>query len=96
MANDLTKNPWVVDTAGSANLSTAYANVRSISWVGGTTAGHEARVTDSNGTIFWRRLATGANYNADTEFQGRRGRWMQGLRVPNLDSGTLYITFDQE
>ena len=93
MANDLTKNPWVVDTAGSAAILTDFAEVRSIQWIGATTAGHEAIVQDQSGQVIWRRLAQGANQNFDTEFEGRRGRLVNGLLVPTLASGTLYITF---
>lgn len=93
MANDLTKNPWVVDTAGSAAILTSWADIRSIQWIGGTTAGHAAIVQDQNGVVIWRRLAQGANQNFDSEFEGRFGRRVNGLTVPTLDSGTLYITF---
>lgn len=93
MANDLTKNPWVVDTAAAGAILTAWADVRSIQWIGATTAGHEAVVQDQDGRVIWRRLAQGANQNFETEFEGRFGRRINGLIVPTLASGTLYITF---
>ena len=96
MANDLTKNPWVVDTASGTAILSDWADVRSIQWIGGTTAGHAAIVQDKDGTVIWRRLAAAVNANFDTEFQGRWGRRVNGLLVPTLDSGTLYITFAHE
>lgn len=95
MANDLTKNPFKVDTASGTPILTSWADLRSIQWTGATTAGHEAKVTDKDGTVIWQRFAQGANQNWDTEFQGRWGRRVNGLTVPTLGSGTLYFTFQQ-
>lgn len=83
----------MVDTADAAAILSDWADVRSIQWIGGTTAGHEAIVQDKDGRVLWRRLATGANQNFDTEFEGRFGRHVNGLLVPTLQSGILYITF---
>ena len=93
MANSLTANPWVVDTAAAGAILTDWANLRSIQWEGATTAGHEAVVQDQSGRVIWRRIAQGTNQNFDTEFEGRFGRQVNGLIVPTLGSGTLYITF---
>lgn len=95
MANDLTANPWVVDTPAAGAILTNWADLRSIQWEGATTAGHEAVVQDQSGRVIWRRLAQGANQNFDTEFEGRFGRPVNGLIVPTLGSGTLYLTFAQ-
>lgn len=94
MANDLTRNPWVVDTASATAILTDWADVRSIQWIGATTSGHEAIVQDQNNVVLWKRASQGANQNFDTEFEGRWGRRVNGLLVPTLGSGTLYITFN--
>ena len=95
MANDLTKNPWVVDTASGTAILTSFANVRSIQWVSPTSSvGDEAVVADQTGTVFWRKRAQGANTVYESEFVGFKGREMNGLLVPTLSSGTLYITFE--
>ena len=94
MANSLTLNPWVVDTPAAGAISTDYADVRSIQWVApSAAAGNEAVVQDQSGRVIWRRVAAGTNTNFDTEFHGRWGRRVNGLLVPTLASGTLYITF---
>lgn len=93
MANDLLKNPWTVDTASATAILTDWANLRSIQWIGGTTAGHEAVIQDKDGRVLWRRLATGANQDFETVFPERLGHPVNGLLVPTLTSGVLYLTF---
>ena len=98
MANDLSKNPWVVDTASATAILTSWAAVAQIQWIGATTAGHEAIIQDQDGRVLWRRLAQGANQNFETVYaeagqHGGRGRNVNGLLVPTLGSGILYITF---
>ena len=95
MANDLTKNPWVVDTASATAILSDWADVRSIQWIGGAIAGDEAVVQDKDGRVIWRRLAGGANQNFETEFEGRFGMPVNGLKVPTLTSGTIYIRFNR-
>ena len=96
MPNSLTQNPWVVDTASATAILTSWAEVRSIQWIGATSSGHEAVVQDQGGRVFWRRLSQGSNQNFETEFQGKNGRLVNGLLVPTLTSGTLYITFARQ
>ena len=94
MANVLTDNPWVIDTAGSANLRTAWSDIRRILWVApGSVAGDEANVQDQNSNVIFRRLATGANTSVFEEYEERFGRPVNGLKVPTLGSGILYIFF---
>ena len=87
MANDLTKNPWQVDTAAGTVLTTMKLRVKGVRWVGATTAGHTAIIHDQNSRIVWRSVATGANY---VESDLIENDW-DGLIVPTLASGILYI-----
>ena len=103
MANDTARNPWSIDTASSTNLIAAgpadppsEVRIRNITWVNPTTAGHEVQVADGNGRVIWHRVAAASRENHETEFHGIRGRQIDGLRVPTLGSGTLYITFFQD
>ncbi len=94
MGNDLTKNPWLVDTAASTVLSADALRIRGVRWVGATTAGHAATITDKNARIVWTSVATGANYvESDMINTGDRGWDWDGLAVPTLASGKLYIEF---
>ena len=92
MANDLTKQPWKVGTAAATVLSADALRVRGVRWVGATTAGHTAVIQDKNARIVWSSVATGANYvESDMVNTGDRGWDWDGLIVPTLASGILYI-----
>ena len=93
MANSLTKNPWTVDTASATAILSDWADVRSFQWIGATQANHELVVQDKDGRVLWRRLSQGANQDFETQFEGRFGQRVNGLLVPTIGSGTLYITF---
>ncbi len=89
MANDVTANPIIVDTAAAAAL-TAYTFIATkIRWVGATTAGHQAIVQNGNGIVKFKAEATGANYTESEHFDPPL--IFNGLIVPTLSSGTVYI-----
>ena len=98
MANDLTGNPWVVDTASATPITTDDVFLDTIRWVGATTAGHQAIVKDNKGTpdTIYEGLASGANFiderSFGAEYAGPR-RVVGGLAVTTLSSGKLYIYF---
>lgn len=90
MANVLTGNPLVIDTAGAGVLRTDHRVLRRVRWVGATTAAHAAVVQDAAGNLKWRSVASGSSYvEADTPNIA-----MLGLVVPTLGSGILYLYFD--
>ena len=96
IANDLTGNPLVIDTASATPIMTDDVYLDAIRWVGATTAGHQAVVKDNKGTpdTIYEGLANGANFiderSFGAEYSGPR-RVVGGLAVPTLDSGKLYI-----
>lgn len=93
MANDVTFNPFVIDTATSSDLIAGQRiRIKSIKWVGGTTAGHAAVVTDAAGHVIWKDVATGANYVSSDLIENVHAMW-SGLKVPTLASGVLYIEY---
>lgn len=89
MANDLTKNPWIVDTVGVL-VASDIVRVRGIRWVGGTTAGHVARLTDGSSRTFWSAVASGSNYIESDRPQVLNANPV-GLKLEQLGSGILYI-----
>ncbi len=92
MANDFTSNPWIIDTAGSTVLCTDLIRVKGVRWVGGTTAGHAATITDKAGKVKWTSLASGANNVEGDDINSPPQGWnWDGLIVPTLASGKLYI-----
>lgn len=94
MANDLTKNPWIVDTAGATPLTTDKILVRKIRWTGATTSGHTAVVKDGQARNVFESVATvtGSNTPEDVSFFGEEGNF-RGLAVTTLASGKLYIYY---
>jgi sugar (pentulose or hexulose) kinase len=91
MANDSTFYPHIIDTAGAGLVVTGSVNIRKVRWVGATTAGHTAVITDANDRVIWASVAPAANYvESDTVNHNAEG----GYKVPTLGSGKLYIDVD--
>ena len=91
MANDLTQNPWKIDTAGAGIISAMNLYVKSLRWVGATTAGHTVTVKDSAGKVKYTSMASGANYVENALIENNV-RW-NGLIVDVLASGIIYLEY---
>jgi hypothetical protein len=89
MANSVASRPIIIDTPGATVLISDVIRVWGIRWVGGTTAGHLAEVRDSNDNVKWSAVATGPNY-VESDLIADEKLW-NGLKVPTLQSGKLYI-----
>ena len=91
MANDVTNNPWVLDTAGVITTEDMY--VGKLRWVGGTTAGHTAVVHDKNSKVEYEALAVGANNLDEIDFSGEvsSAKLFRGFDLETLSSGKLYV-----
>jgi hypothetical protein len=88
MANDLTKRPWIIDTPSAINLTDDRVRVSVLRWVAtAATAGGLATITDKSGRVFWQGAATATTESAESVLDMD----VDGLRVPTLASGTLYI-----
>ena len=90
MANDTTVNPWKIDTASGTAITTDLVRVRGVRWVGATTAAHTAVIQNAAGKVMWTSVANAANY-VEADGLGMTGMNMQGMIVPTLASGILYI-----
>ncbi len=93
MANVLNQNPIIIDTAAGTVLLTVPIRVKKIRWVGGTTLGHTVSVQDQNSHEFWASTCPGSSYVEETDFTTylHQSAVMNGLKVPTLGSGKLYI-----
>lgn len=93
MANNLTSNPWVIDTA--ATITTMKVRVATIRWIGATDAAHTAVITDTAGHVVWAGNANAADYSEESHPAGyaRHGFDTNGLIVTTLGSGKLYVEF---
>ena len=90
MANDLSANPWKVDTASATALWNDIVWLENIIWHEPTTAGHRAEVTDMNGKVIGDLHALAAGSGMEYRMHVGDGPYM-GLIVPVLESGVLYI-----
>lgn len=83
MANSLTSNPWVIDTAGAALLFAGDVFVEHFEFVSYAAQGNKAIIQDRFGKSIW--VATGA---ADLE-EVRSGKVdkVHGIAVTQLDGG---------
>lgn len=94
MANDLTKNPWIIDTAGATSTWTGPVHIRQMEWVPAA-AGDDLTVTDKNGNTIWsvtNALADGVAGKESIDLRGRTP-W-QGFIVSAIGGGTLYVYLD--
>ena len=84
-----TSYPVVVSSAGNSVLVSNDISIDKVRWVGASTAGHQVEVKDKDGNSKFKSIATGSNYVESETFTTPLDS--QGLVVPTLDSGVLYI-----
>lgn len=84
-----TGNVWVLDTVNANKVTTVDLLIRSIRWVGATTAGHQLVFTDTDDATLWESVASGANYVEESQVNTL---WRAGFKLPTLGSGIAYIT----
>lgn len=89
MANQLSGNPWVIDSTGT--LTALQVQVRAVRWVGATTNAHTAVITDTDGLVLWASQAATATLG--TPETSLIPFSAGGLKVPTLASGKLYLYF---
>ena len=89
MANDIGGNPWKIDTASATAIYNDKVWIQKLVWHEPTTAGHVLSVTDKDGKVIWDKtaLAGGAGLDYELEVEGA----FDGLIVPTMSSGTLYV-----
>lgn len=90
MANDLTMNPLIIDTAAATVLIERPIHITKIRAVGLTTAAHTAVIQDGNARPVWATHAPTTNYTEESEMD----LWVTGLIASTLTSGKLYIYYE--
>lgn len=91
MANDLTKNPWVIDTVGATSQFIGPVYINSMRWVP-TAAGDDITVTDKNGNTIWtvtNALTGGVAGTLSIDLRDQPP--YQGFIVSAMGGGTLYV-----
>ena len=84
-----TSYPVVVSSGGATVLVSSDISIDKVRWVGATTAGHAVEIKDSAGNSKFKSIATGSNYVESETFTTPLD--CNGLVVPTLDSGVLYV-----
>ena len=95
MSNVFQSTEWIIDTPSTTTiLTTDPVYVQGLRWVGASTAAHAVAVTDQTGKVKWRSVGSGANYVESDLIHSRPTTtpW-NGLMVPLLSSGSLFIEF---
>ena len=92
MANVTTGNPLIIDTLTStAILATSERfQLLAVRWVSGSTA-DVCSVQDGAGTVRWEAVGNAANFMTDTVFPDEMPLNFNGLKVPTLGSGKVYL-----
>ena len=86
MANDLSRNPWFLDTVGV--ITTDKIRVKSLRWYAkAASAGDDIQVEDNNGEIIWISVASGANYTEAELLESD----CDGFELAVIDAGILYV-----
>ena len=100
MANDLTCNPLVIDTAAATAILSGYLDITNIRWVdynNDIADGDQAVVNNAASKTIWetRCTATGAGVPLDVKDETAFpfGLQVKGLIVPTLTHGKVYIYF---
>jgi hypothetical protein len=91
MANDLTKNPWVIDTAGATSTWTGPVYIQKIRWVPAA-AGDDLVINDKNGEEIFsvtNALTGGVAGTIKEDFIGMPP--YHGFNVATIGGGTLYV-----
>lgn len=87
MANVLTANPWVVDTASATPIFKTYAKIRHIEFADYALDTDNCLVTDQNGVRVFSENGAADLRNVRSGHIG----WVNGVIVPTLTSGKVYI-----
>lgn len=79
---------YKVSTAGSTIIASGNVMVKSVRWVGATTAGHGLVIQDSASNELFKSAASAANYVEESILDRK---WYNGFKVTTLGSGDVYI-----
>lgn len=90
MANDITNNPLIFDTAGSTSAYAKKIRVKTIWWEGAANGNTAVINTENNGARVWQ--STWATNNAPHFIHfGENGQEFDGLYVQTLGGGVVLV-----
>jgi len=90
MSNDVQRNPFVLDTAGSSTVVwNGYIRMEALVWADVMGAGDNMILQDKNGKEVFSFMAPNPGF-----YNFFKPMWINGLIVAQLDSGRIYITIN--
>lgn len=84
MANNITGNPWSLDTVGV--ITTSGVHIKNLVWANGTTDGDALLIQDNAGRDIIR-----AKWQTEGDNNFGVFNWVQGLNLVTLVSGKVFI-----
>lgn len=90
MANDVSGNPFILDTATDTALTNDYLHIHSILWVSGS-SGDALSVQDENGSVKYATCGANSTTPVSSPNFGDTGLFFNGLKVPTLGAGKVYL-----
>lgn len=92
MANNVTRNPFYIDTAAAASVIIGRLEITKIRWVSpNAAAGHQCIIQDGAGLPVWESIAPADDHIDSDGWTDENPLVVVGLTVPTLASGVVYI-----
>ncbi len=89
MANDLTANPYIIDTA--ATITEGLIHINRITWKEPGTEGDDLTLTDGADNVI--EDVNALNVGTGAEMDKELNQMFTGLKVSVIDAGTLYVYY---
>ena len=90
MANDISANPWKLDTPGASNIYISPVRISNLIWANYTLgSGQTLLLQDINGKDIVS-MTTGTGTQTQPLASGFIG-WVRGIKLPTLSSGEITI-----
>jgi hypothetical protein len=84
MANDISGNPWSLDTVG--NIARSPVHIKNLVWANGVTDGDALLIQDNVGRDILRAKWVAAGNNNFGVFS-----WVEGFNLVTLGSGKIFV-----
>lgn len=89
MANDLSSNPYIIDTASATAIRSDFLYVQAFEWDQFVNGADQVQVANAAGAIVWQ--SQGNNEGQAIWFAPGNDLTIKGLKVPTLTNGKLKV-----
>jgi hypothetical protein len=86
MAVTMKDNSIIMDTENDS--IDGWWKIKKVRWMDPTAAGHLMELTDTAGNSFFKRICKTADQDIE---ESLHGLWKKGIKLSDLDSGTVQI-----